>query len=140
MCTTADTNMMGMRRQTHSNRLCYAKKQQSCAQHLKQGYAGIITANRFDCMPLSVDAHGQAHVRGVVMDSQVVTRQNHNVLNNSVLDVLKQPRILPDSICCALEPHLVCGRLGCRQNLNKAITTKADTRAKVVCSGQMPVQ
>ena len=70
----------------------------------------------------------------------MVARKDDNILNGPVFNVLKQPSILPDSICSPLEPLLVCGRLcGC-QHLHKTISPKADPAAKVVGAGQVAIQ
>lgn len=71
---------------------------------------------------------------------QVVAREDDNVLHHSVLDILKEPGILSDSICCALEPLLVCGSLSCCQHFYKAVPAKPDSAAKVVRPGKMSIE
>lgn len=55
--------------------------------------------------------HHEGQEKGVFESVQVVSREDHDVLNGAILDVLKQPGVLPHGVGCALEPLLVCGRL-----------------------------
>ena len=71
---------------------------------------------------------------------QMVSRENHNVLNNAIFDVLKDPGVLPDSIGSPLKPFLISGSLGGRENLHKPIPSKSDATSKVVGASQMAVE
>lgn len=72
--------------------------------------------------------------------AQVVSREDDDVLDHSVLDVLEQPCILPDCIRGPLEPFLVCRGLRRCQDLHKPVTTKAHARAHVVGASQVAIE
>lgn len=72
--------------------------------------------------------------------SQMIPREDDNILYGSVLNILKEPGILSNCISRPLEPLLVCWRLCGSQHLHKPISSKPHTTAKVVRPRQVSIE